>query len=115
VPADIVTALHATGAEAVAQALDRVEGDLGPGQAGLRRALAGAVVQSASGPVRLDGHRQLIARVHLQRVGGDGRARPFRVLDGVEQTFGGAFTTTTPGPSKHSPSCRRKPAPPWAG
>jgi branched-chain amino acid transport system substrate-binding protein len=105
------------GAEAVARALERIDGDIGSRGGRLRAALAKTAFDGPAGPVRLDRHRQAVVSVHLRRIEGRGkRARtvPFRVERDVDQSFGGAFSASTPAPSLLSPKCRRGPAPAWA-
>lgn len=105
------------GAEALARALERVDGEIGARGGRLRAALAEVAFDGPAGPVRLDRNRQAIVSVHLRRIVGNGeRARtvPFRVVREVDQSFGGAFNTSTPPPSFESPRCRRGPVPDWA-
>jgi branched-chain amino acid transport system substrate-binding protein len=104
-------------AEAIARALERVDGDIGRDGRRLRAALSKVAFEGPAGPVRLDRNRQAIVSVHLRRIEGRGeRARtvPFRVEEEVDQSFGGAFDTGTPAPSFESPKCRRGPVPAWA-
>jgi branched-chain amino acid transport system substrate-binding protein len=104
-------------AEALARALERVDGDLGRDGRRLRAALSKVAFDGPAGPVRLDRNRQAVVSVHLRRIEGRGeRARtvPFRVVEGVDQSFGGAFDGGTPAPSFESPKCRRGPVPAWA-
>jgi branched-chain amino acid transport system substrate-binding protein len=105
------------GAEAVARALERVDGDPGPHGGRLRAALSKVAFDGPAGPVRLDRNRQAVVSVHLRRIKGRGeRAHtvPFRVEREVDQSFGGAFGADTPAPSFESPACRRGPVPAWA-
>jgi branched-chain amino acid transport system substrate-binding protein len=115
---DTVFLAYYDAAEAAVQALERVGGDLSDGGRSFRAALGQLVLRSPTGPIRLDAARQAVARGYLGRVGLDGAGkpvlRPLRVLDGVEQTFNGYFTRSTPGPSRTSPACRRAKPPPWA-
>jgi branched-chain amino acid transport system substrate-binding protein len=104
-------------AEALARALERVEGDLGRDGRRLRAALSRVAFDGPGGPVRLDRNRQAVVSVHLRRIEGRGeRARtvPFRVVEEVDQSFGRAFDGSTPAPSFESPKCRRGPVPAWA-
>jgi branched-chain amino acid transport system substrate-binding protein len=105
------------GAEALARALERVDGAVGPHGARLRAALSKVAFDGPAGPVLLDHNRQAIVSVHLRRIEGRGkRARtvPFRVERDVDQSFGGAFNASTRAPSLDSPKCRRGPVPEWA-
>ena len=84
------------GAEAVARALERVDGDPGPRGGRLRAALSKVAFDGPAGPVRLDRNRQAIVSVHLRRIEGRGeeaRTVPFRVERDVDQSFAGAFDT----------------------
>jgi branched-chain amino acid transport system substrate-binding protein len=104
-------------AEALARALERVDGDLGRDGRRLRAALSKVAFDGPAGPVRLDQNRQAVVSVHLRRIEGQGRrARtvPFRVVEEVDQSFGGAFDGGTPAPSFESPKCRRGRVPAWA-
>jgi branched-chain amino acid transport system substrate-binding protein len=104
-------------AEALARALERVDGDLGRDGRRLRAALSRVAFDGPAGPVRLDRNRQAIVSVHLRRIEGQGRRAetvPFRVVEEVDQSFGGAFRADTPAPSFESPKCRRGPVPAWA-
>jgi branched-chain amino acid transport system substrate-binding protein len=104
--------------EAVASALERTEGELGAGQRELRRALAGLELDLPQGPVRLDRNRQAINRVPLARIVRTGTGRveldTIRVVEGVDQTFGGLFSGATAPPSWTTPACKRGSPPPWA-
>jgi branched-chain amino acid transport system substrate-binding protein len=104
-------------AEALARALEQVDGDLGRDGRRLRAGLSKVAFEGPAGPVRLDRNRQAVVSVHLRRIEGRGRrARtvPFRVVEEVDQSFGGAFDRGTPAPSFESPKCRRGPVPAWA-
>ena len=107
-----------TAMAALASALDATGGELGRDQAALRAQLSEVTVQAPQGPVRLDANRQAIARVYLQRIASapDGPVLSLaRVVDGVEQGFGGAIDAAAPQPTRTQPACRRAPPPPWAG
>src|SRR4029077_1475498 len=54
--------------EALARALDAVDGDIGPHGQKLRSALARVRFVGPTGPIRLDANRQAIVSVHLRRV-----------------------------------------------
>lgn len=104
--------------EAVASALEATGGEVGDGQADLRRALSTLELELPYGPVRLDGNRQAVVRTSLERIRrqADGRAEveSLRRVDGVEQGFGGRFGADTASPSWTEPACERGPPPPWA-
>ena len=101
------------------EALDETDGELGRGQAALRRTLGGLVLDAPQGAVRLDRNRQASEATYLERIepvapGAPPRRRLLRRLDGVDQTFDGIFGATTPSPSKIRPDLRARPVPPWA-
>ena len=108
-----------TEVEALATALEQTDGTLGEGQDRLRRALAGLVLDAPQGAVRLDRNRQATGHGYLERIVRSGSGgiivKGVRTLDGVEQSFGDAFTATTPPPSAAQPVCVRRPPPSWAG
>lgn len=104
---------------ALVEALDETDGELGRGQAALRRTLAGLVLEAPQGTVRLDRNRQASEANYLERIepstgGAPPRTRLIRKIDGVDQTFDGIFGQRTPSPSKSDPTCVRRPAPRWA-
>jgi branched-chain amino acid transport system substrate-binding protein len=112
-PADTpILVNYYTATEALAQALARSHS----GGAALRRALAATGVDSPTGPVRLDANHQAIVSTYLVRF--DPRSRVLLptvgVVRGVEQSFGGYFTSRTPVPSLTQPGCHRAPPPSWA-
>jgi branched-chain amino acid transport system substrate-binding protein len=107
-----------TAVEAVVSALARTHGELGEGEADLRAALAGGVVDAPQGRLLLDRDRQVVGPAYLERIverpGGGATTRSVRTLTGVEQTFGGIFTSTSPSPSWTDPVCKRASPPRWA-
>jgi branched-chain amino acid transport system substrate-binding protein len=104
--------------EAVLQALERARGDLSHGERTFRAELAATVLDSPNGRIRLDHDRQAIAPAYLSRIVLDPHGTPvlrtLRVVQAVEQTYGGYFSATTAPPSAVAPSCRRAQPPPWA-
>jgi branched-chain amino acid transport system substrate-binding protein len=106
------------GVEAVLVALEEIEGDLSADGKRFREALGRLTLDSPLGRIRLDANRQAIAPIYLSQVQIDRRGRPsfrtLRVLEGVEQTFGGYFRPGDPPPSRTAPACRARTAPPWA-
>ena len=95
-------------AEALARALESVDGEIGPHGRDLRAALAKLAFEAPMGPVRLDANRQAIVSVHLRRVEGHGadvRTRPVRIVRGVEQSRGGSFTAADPAPTLLGAGC----------
>jgi branched-chain amino acid transport system substrate-binding protein len=105
--------------EATLEALEHVHGDLGASERRLMRALAGLRYASPEGPRTLDRFHQAIANSYLGKmvVGHNGKLaiRQIRVVRGVDQTFGGHLTATTPiGLTANEPPCTQGNPPPWA-
>jgi branched-chain amino acid transport system substrate-binding protein len=104
--------------EAVLQALERVRGDLSDGERRFMAALAKVELDAPNGHVRLDAHRQAIAPNYLNRLElnpkGQLAVRTFETVPAVEQTFGGAFSPTSPPPGRTNPPCKRGKPPSWA-
>jgi branched-chain amino acid transport system substrate-binding protein len=107
-----------TAVEALASALAQTHGDLGEGEADLRAALSDGVLEAPQGSLRLDGDRQVVGPAYLERIvkepAGGVTTRSVRTVAGVEQTFGGIFTSTSPSPSWTEPVCKRASPPRWA-
>ena len=107
-----------TAVEAIAAALEETGGELGRGQRALRDALSELVLEAPHGVVRLDRNRQATGHIYLERITrvADGKATltGVRLLDGVEQGFGGIFTAKTRPPSTTDPACERRLPPHWA-
>jgi len=103
--------------EALARALDAVDGEIGPRGKALRSALARVRFVGPTGPIRLDANRQAIVSVHLRRVSPRSdrvTTQPFRIVKQVDQSYGGRFTSRTPVPSPFALECRRGNPPVWA-
>jgi branched-chain amino acid transport system substrate-binding protein len=105
------------GMEAILTALEQVDGDLSDGGRRFRAALAGLELDSPVGPVRLDANHDWVGPNFLGRielVDGKPVPRTIRTIDGVEQSFGGYLTASSPPPSRTEPTCHRAEPPPWA-
>ena len=104
--------------EAVARALESAGADLDRDPTAFRTALARNVLAAPQGPLRLDANRQAMGRTYLERIArvADRKATltGVRTLDGIEQGFGGIFTSSTPPPSATEPACERRALPLWA-
>ena len=105
--------------EAVAEALTEVDGDPGPGGERLRGVLSRMAAGTLPQPTHLDENRQAVSSVYLARIGKNrgkmATARTVRVVDGVEQTFGGIFTPTSGAITVTTDACDRSATPPpWA-
>jgi branched-chain amino acid transport system substrate-binding protein len=103
--------------EALLMGLTRVQGDLSHHESKLMAALRDLRLDSPKGSIWLDSDRQAIGPAFLSRVqrgaqGGLG-VQTFKVVPGVEQTFGGYFGAHTPAASETQPRCRHGNPPPW--
>ena len=102
---------------ALIQALNAVNGDLSNNHEALRAELSGMTVDLPYGPVSLDENRQGIVDVYLSQLVLDGEdvvQKTVALIPQVDQTFGGTFSTDTPGPSRDFPGCETRDLP-WAG
>jgi branched-chain amino acid transport system substrate-binding protein len=95
--------------EATLRALEQAPG----GGLPLMRTLARTNFDSPNGPLRLDRNRQAVVSAVLSQIEEGGRIRTIRVLHGVEQTFGGYFSASTPTPTVSRPGCHAATPPPW--
>jgi branched-chain amino acid transport system substrate-binding protein len=94
--------------------LKKVGGDLSDGGAKFRAALAKVSWSSPHGPVKLDKNRNAIADNFIVQVTAGGGFNTLRDIRGVDQTFGGHFGPSTPGPGRNSPTCAHGSPPSWA-
>lgn len=105
--------------EAVMNALDTVHGDLSDGAGAFQEALGAVRINAPNGTITLDDERQAIVPIYLSQVerGPEGILvyDTFRVLHGVDQTYGGIIPTNAPTPDRLQPPCRKAPPPPWVG
>jgi hypothetical protein len=111
--------LYRNAVEAVAEALTEVDGDAGPSGERLRAALSKLTAGTLPRPTRLDGNRQAVSSVFLARIGKNRGKLPtlrtVRVVDGVEQTYGGIFAPRSGAITATTDACRHDVAPPaWA-
>jgi branched-chain amino acid transport system substrate-binding protein len=108
-----------TAMEAIAQALEQVEGDLSDEHAAFRDALTNLTLEAPLGPIRLDENRQAIMDNFLQQIGedqtGDGipDVQTIKTIPEVDQTFAGFFSPETPSPDRTNPECKTADPPPW--
>ena len=104
--------------EALLEALTRVHGDVSHHENRLMTALRHLRLDSPKGSIRLDGDRQAVGPAFLSRVWRDAQGQltiqTFKVVPGVEQTFGGYFGARTPAASETRPRCRHGHPPAWA-
>ncbi|MBE0593493.1 MAG: ABC transporter substrate-binding protein [Gemmatimonadales bacterium] len=97
--------------KAVLTALDQVGGDVSGDQSTLRAALSKVELDTAVGPVKLDGNRQAIANIFVTEVArrddGSLYSKAIKKIEGVNQTLGQpveAFVARGV-PSRDNPSC----------
>ena len=105
------------GGLALIQALNEVDGDLSDNHAALNEALANMTLEGPFGTVTLDENRQAIIDTTVQQLVLDGDevvSKTVSLIKGVDQTFGGTFSTTTPPPGREAPACEARELP-WVG
>jgi branched-chain amino acid transport system substrate-binding protein len=107
--------------EALAQALENVDGDISGGQKELQAALKEIQLDAGYGQIELDDNRQAIADNYVQRIVPDKTGdkvpdvQTISKIPAVDQTFGGFFSESTPAPDRENPTCEKKDPPPWVG
>jgi branched-chain amino acid transport system substrate-binding protein len=107
--------------EALALALEEVNGDISGGQKKLQEALGGVEFDAAYGHIKLDENRSAISDNYVQKivpdVNGDGTpdAKTIRVIPDTDQQFGGLFSTDAPAPDRENPKCEKGSPPKWVG
>jgi branched-chain amino acid transport system substrate-binding protein len=104
---------------ALAQALEEVGGDLSNDQAALREALSNIELDLPYGPVTLDENRQAIvdtfvAQLVLDEESGEVVQKTVYIVPGVDQTFGGTYSSETPPPERDNTACEPRDLP-WQG
>jgi branched-chain amino acid transport system substrate-binding protein len=114
----------ANGSEAIASALEQVNGDLSDGGAAFREALTAfgeAGFESVEGPITIDENRQAIGNNYIIQAteldDGTIANKTLETIPEVDQTFGGNFSADTPTPDRENPVCdpSQLQVPPWAG
>ena len=101
-----------TAMEAIAQALEEVDGDLSDDHAAFREALANLELDAPLGTIKLDENRQAIMDNFLQQIvadkTGDGvpDVKTIKTIPEVDQTFAGFFSPDTPSPDRDEPEVR---------
>jgi branched-chain amino acid transport system substrate-binding protein len=107
--------------EALALAMEEVNGDISGGQKALQEALANVEFDAAYGPIKLDENRSAISSNYVQQVvpdtNGDGvqDVKTIRVIPDTDQQFGGIFSEDTPSPDRENPKCEKGEPVPWVG
>jgi branched-chain amino acid transport system substrate-binding protein len=102
---------------ALIQALNEVDGDLSDNHKALNDALSNMTLEGPFGTVTLDENRQAIVDTTVQQLVLDGDevvSKTVALIKGVDQTFGGTFSTTTPPPGRDAPACEGRDLP-WVG
>jgi branched-chain amino acid transport system substrate-binding protein len=109
-PGNVFFVNYYNNARGLIQGLKAVKGDLSGGQKALQKALAKVSVVGPNGyRLKLDNNRQAIADTYVAQLYDNNGALAvktvYKVVD-VPQTFGGAFSPTSPPPSGTSPECK---------
>jgi branched-chain amino acid transport system substrate-binding protein len=97
--------------------LEEVKGDISGGQKKLQEALAKVVLPAPYGEIKLDDNRQAIISVYDQQLymkDGKLAVKTINEIPGVDQTFGGTFSASTPAPGRNFPKCEKRSLP-WLG
>ena len=108
-----------TAAEAMAQAIEELDGDISDPQE-FHEVLSNIELSgsdAAYGDITLDDNRQAISDNYIKQVveGPDGpTVETIARIPEVDQTFGGLFTPETPAPDRQNPECTEADLP-WAG
>jgi branched-chain amino acid transport system substrate-binding protein len=108
-----------TAMEAIAQALEQVNGDLSDGHSAFNDALANLELDAPLGTIKLDENRQAIMDNFLQQIVKDNTGddvpdvKTIKTIPQVDQTFAGAFSPETPSPDRTHPPCKKGTPPPW--
>ncbi len=102
---------------ALVQALENVDGDLSDNHAALREALSNDTVDAPYGPITLDENRQAIVDTFVAQLvleGDEVVQKTVAIIPGVDQTFGGTYSTETDPPERDNTSCEPRDLP-WHG
>ena len=97
--------------------LKAVKGNISGGQKSLQTAIGKVKLATPYGPLHLDKNRQAVINVFYgQLITKDGKLATKTVgeIPGVDQTFGGTFSTKTPPPGRNFPKCVKRSLP-WIG
>jgi branched-chain amino acid transport system substrate-binding protein len=107
-----------TGGLAFVEALDAVGGDLSDNHAALREELSTMTLDAPYGPITLDENRQAIVDTAVTQLflndEGELDQKTVAIIPGVDQTFGGTFSTETDPPERDNTSCEVRELP-WQG
>ena len=97
--------------------LKAVKGDISGGQKTLQAAIGKVKLATPYGPLHLDKNRQAVINVfygQLYPKAGKLATKTVGEIPGVDQTFGGTFSTKTPPPGRNFPQCVKRSLP-WIG
>jgi branched-chain amino acid transport system substrate-binding protein len=108
-----------SGALALVQALESTDGDLSNNHEALRASLSTNTVDAPYGPLTLDDNRQAIidtfvAQLVVDEESGEVVQKSVYVVPGVDQTFGGTYSSETDPPERDNTPCEQKSLP-WQG
>lgn len=108
-----------SGGLALVQALEEIDGDVGANQEALRGALAGLELDAPYGPITLDENRQAIvdtfvAQLVLDEESGEIVQQTVAIVPGVDQTFGGTYSSEGDPPERDNTPCEERDLP-WQG
>jgi branched-chain amino acid transport system substrate-binding protein len=108
-----------SGALALVQALESTDGDLSNDHEALRASLSANTVDAPYGPLTLDDNRQAIidtfvAQLVVDEESGEVVQKSVYVVPGVDQTFGGTYSSETDPPERDNTPCEQKSLP-WQG
>jgi len=106
-------------AKALVQGLEKSDGAVGAKlQASLPRAIDGPFQISNGGMVKLDSRRQAIQDQYQEQLvknkDGSVSAQVIAYVPGVDQSFGGLFSPSSPPPGRTQPACKKVKTP-WQG
>jgi branched-chain amino acid transport system substrate-binding protein len=96
--------------------LEAVKGDIAD-QSKLQSELGKVTLDAPYGPVKLDANRQAIINVFYSQLyvkNGKLAIKTVAEIPGVDQTFGGTFSGSTPAPGRTAPKCEKRSLP-WIG
>jgi branched-chain amino acid transport system substrate-binding protein len=92
-------------------------GDISGGQKKLQAAIRKVKLQTPYGPLHLDKNNQAVINVfyaQLYQKNGKLAVKTVGEIPGVDQTFGGTFSSSTPAPGRTNPQCVKRSLP-WIG
>src|SRR6266850_3142474 len=97
--------------------LKKVGGDISGGQKKLQAAIGKVKLATPYGPLHLDKNRQAVINIfygQLYTKNGKLATKTVGEIPGVDQTFGGTFSPSTPAPGRTAPKCVKRSLP-WIG